>query len=156
MKELIEWLNPMRWLLLLGLAIALWLGYHAWADHIGDVREAQVVAKSEKLRAAENARNAQITADMQKRKDDALTEANTRALANKAAADRLAAVNRGLRNDLADQRRDLSTASLDAVRKYAATANAVFEGCSAEVERLAGEAAGHASDSLMYQRAWPK
>lgn len=152
----LEWLNPGRWMLYAALAGALVLGYFAWADHIGDKREALVVAKIEKLRAAENARNAKITADLQKRKDDALTEANTRALANKAAADRLAAINRGLRNDLADQRRDLSTASLDAVRKYAATANAVFEGCSAEVERLAGEAAGHASDSLMYQAAWPK
>lgn len=151
-----SWLSPTRWLLIGGLFLALVLGYSAWADHIGDKREAQVVAKIEKLRAAENSRNAQITADLQKRKDDALTEANTRALANKAAADRLAAVNRGLRNDLADQRRDLSTGSLDAVRKYAATANAVFGECSAEVERLAGEAAGHASDSLMYQRAWPK
>lgn len=151
-----SWLSPGRWLLYGALAAALVLGYFAWADHIGDKREAQVVAKIEKLRAAENARNAQITADLQKRKDDALTEANKRALANKAAADRLAAVNRGLRNELADQRDNLSTASLDAVRKYATTANAVFGECSTEVERLAGEAAGHASDSLMFQRAWPK
>lgn len=154
--NILNWFNPARWLMLLAAVAALTLGYIAWADHIGDVREAQVVAKIEKQRAEENARNAQITADLQKRKDDALTEANTRALANKAAADRLAAVNRGLRNELADQRRDLSTASLDAVRKYAATANAVFGECSAEVERLAGEAAGHASDSMMYQHAWPK
>lgn len=151
-----SWLSPGRWLLVGGLILALVLGYFAWADHIGDVREAQVVAKIEKQRAAENAKHAETTARLQKEKDDALTEANTRALANKAAADRLAAVNRGLRNDLADQRRELSTASLDAVRKYAATANAVFGECSAEVERLAGEAAGHASDSLTYQRAWPK
>lgn len=151
-----SWLSPTRWLLILAAVAALALGYFAWADHIGDVREAQVIAKLEKLRAAENARNAQITADLQKRKDDALLEANTRAIANKAAADKLAAVNRGLRNELADQRGNLSTASLDAVRKYAATANAVFGECSAEVERLAGEAAGHASDSMMYQASWPK
>ena len=151
-----SWLNPGRWLLYAAIAAALVVGYLAWADHIGDVRETAVLAKVEKERAVENARNAQITADMQKRKDDAITEANTRALANKAAADKLAAVNRGLRDDLADQRRDLSTASIDAVRKYAATANAVFGECSAEVERLAGEAAGHASDSLMYQASWPR
>jgi hypothetical protein len=115
-----------------------------------------VVAKIEKQRAAENAKHAETTARLQKEKDDALIEANKRAMAAKAAADKLAAVNRGLRNDLADQRSNLSTASLAAVRQYAATANAVFGECSAEVERLAGEAAGHASDSLMYQTAWPK
>lgn len=151
-----SWLSPTRWLLIGGLILALTLGYFAWADHIGDVREAQVLAKIEKLRDAENAKNAQITAAWQKGKDDALTEANKRAQDIQAAADRLAAVNRGLRNDLTDQRRKLSTASIEAARKYAATANSVFEECSREVEHLAGEAAGHSSDSLMYQRAWPK
>ncbi len=151
-----SWLSPYRWLLYGSLILALVLGGFALVDHIGDVREAEVMAKIEKARAIENEKNAQITADLQKRKDDALTEANKRALANKAAADRLAVVNRGLRDDLTDQRNKLSTASSDAVRQYAATANAVFGQCSAELERLAGEAAGHASDSLMYQRAWPR
>ena len=156
MTALLAWLNPGRWLLIGGLVAALLLGYFAWADHIGDVREALVVAKIEKKNAEENAKNAQITADLQKRKDDALLEANTRALENKAAADKLATANRGLRNELADQRDKLSQASVDAVRKYAATANAIFGDCSAEVERLAGEATGHASDSLMYQQTWPR
>lgn len=152
----LAWLNPGRWLLYIALAGALVVGYFAWADHVGDVREIKVLAKIEAARATENAKNAKITADWQKEKDNALTKANNRAQSAKDAAVKLAAVNRGLRDELTDQRGKLSTASLDAVRKYAATANSVFEGCSAEVERLAGEAAGHASDSLMYQEAWPK
>lgn len=152
----LAWLSPGRWLLYLALAGALVVGYFAWADHIGDIRETKVLAKIEKQRAAENAKNAKITANWQKGKDDALKDANQRALDNKAAADKLSALNRGLRDELTDQRRKLSTASIDAVRQYAATASSVFGECSAEVERLAGEASGHASDSLMYQRAWPK
>lgn len=151
-----SWLSPGRWLLALAAVAALVAGYFAWADHIGDVRERQVLAKVAQQREAENARNAQITADLQKRKDDAITQANKQAAINKRNADNLAAVNRGLRDDLANQRRDLSTASLNAARQYAATANAIFGECSAEVERLAGEAAGHAADSLMLQNAWPK
>lgn len=151
-----SWLSPTRWLLIGGLILALTLGYFAWADHIGDVREAQVIAKIEKQRAVENAKHAETTAKWQKEKDDALIEANKRILANKAAANKLAAANRGLRNELADQRGKLSTATLDAARKYAAAANSVFAECSAEVERLAGEAEGHSADSLMYQQAWPK
>jgi len=38
-------LSPGRWLLYGALAGALVLGYFAWADHIGDVREATVVAR---------------------------------------------------------------------------------------------------------------
>lgn len=151
-----SWFSPYRWLLALGLIIALVLGYFAWADHIGDKREAQVLAKVEAARIAENARNTQITADLQKRKDDAIEKANKRAQANKVAADALTAANRGLRNDLANQRRDLSTASESAIRQYASTANSVFGECSAEVERLAGAAQGHSSDSLMLLEAWPR
>jgi hypothetical protein len=29
----LAWLSPGRWLLVLGLALSLWLGYHAWAAH---------------------------------------------------------------------------------------------------------------------------
>jgi hypothetical protein len=150
------WLNPGRWMLYAALAGALIVGYFAWADHIGDVREAKVLAKIEKQRAAENAKNAQITADWQKGKDDALEKANKRAADLQAAADKLAALNRGLRNELTDQRGKLSTASIAAVRQYATAANLVFGECSAEVERLAKDADGHSSDSLMLQQAWPK
>ena len=33
----LKWLDPGRWLLLGGLLVALWLGYHAWADHQQDI-----------------------------------------------------------------------------------------------------------------------
>lgn len=41
----IAWLNPGRWMLYAALAAALVVGYFAWADHIGDVREGQVRAQ---------------------------------------------------------------------------------------------------------------
>lgn len=41
----LAWLSPGRWLLYGALAAALVVGYLAWADHIGDKREAQVVAR---------------------------------------------------------------------------------------------------------------
>ena len=43
--DLMGWFNPTRWLILLGLGLALVLGYFAWADHIGNVREAKVRAE---------------------------------------------------------------------------------------------------------------
>jgi hypothetical protein len=62
----------------------------------------------------------------------------------------------GLRGDLAAARADLSRASGDALRKHAATLNAVFGECAATAEGLAGQAQGHASDTLTLEQAWPK
>lgn len=62
----------------------------------------------------------------------------------------------GLRDDLAGINSRLATASADAVRKYAAAANDVFEQCSRAYQGMAETADGHAADSLMYQQGWPK
>jgi hypothetical protein len=48
-------LNPARWLLLLAAVAALGVGYLAWADHIGNVREEKVVARYEKQIKAQKA-----------------------------------------------------------------------------------------------------
>lgn len=92
----------------------------------------------------------------QKRKDDALMEANKRAQYNAVAADsaRRAAVS--LRDQLATARADLSSATIDASRNYAAALSDVFGQCVDEYRGLAEKATGHATDSMMYQAAWPK
>lgn len=54
-----SWLSPYRWLLVGGLILALTLGYFAWADHIGDVREAKIRAQfAEQAKKADEARAA--------------------------------------------------------------------------------------------------
>lgn len=62
----------------------------------------------------------------------------------------------GLRDDLARNTANLPGASVDACRRYGATANAVLGEMAAEGGGLAEAAGSHASDSLMYQEAWPK
>lgn len=74
----------------------------------------------------------------------------------KADADAARAERDGLRDDLAGINSRLATASADAVRKYAAAANDVFEQCSRAYQGMAEAADGHAADSLMYQQGWPK
>lgn len=57
-----SWLSPTRWLLIGALILALTLGYFAWADHIGDVREAKIRTQyAEQAKKADEARAA-ITA----------------------------------------------------------------------------------------------
>lgn len=57
--NLLAWLSPGRWLLIGALLAALVLGYFAWADHIGDVREGQVRAQyAKQAKAVDDARAA--------------------------------------------------------------------------------------------------
>lgn len=62
----------------------------------------------------------------------------------------------GLRDELAASRVQLPDASCSSVRQHAATLSAVFGECAAEIEGLAGQAQGHAIDSLKLQESWPK
>lgn len=56
----LAFLSPGRWLLYLALAGALVLGYFAWADHIGDVREAKIRAQYAKQAQEVNDKRAAI------------------------------------------------------------------------------------------------
>lgn len=62
----------------------------------------------------------------------------------------------GLRNDLARNTSDLSSAAIDACRKYATTANAILGDMAAEGGGMAEKADSHSSDALTLQQAWPK
>lgn len=62
----------------------------------------------------------------------------------------------GLRDDLAQSAANLPGATCDAVRKRVTAAENVFEQCAGRYSGLAETAGRHASDSLMYQEAWPR
>lgn len=61
--NLLAWLSPGRWLLIGALLAALVLGYFAWADHIGDKREAAVTARYNAAIGAQKKEAAQKLAD---------------------------------------------------------------------------------------------
>ncbi len=93
---------------------------------------------------------------MERKKQEALDEANR--IAQRNARD--AAVARAdadrLRDSLRTATYGLSTASLPSIRQYSATLSFVFGECVAEVERLAQAADGHALDARTLMGAWPK
>lgn len=62
----------------------------------------------------------------------------------------------GLRRDLDANTANLSRATPDACRNYAAAANAVLGDLEKAGGGIAEKADGHASDTLMYQDGWPK
>jgi hypothetical protein len=96
------------------------------------------------------------TAVDQKRKDDALIEANKKARSNAVAADSARRVAISLRDQLASARADLPSSTIDAARNYAAAVSGVFGQCTERLTEMARIADGHAADSLMYQNAWPR
>lgn len=61
----------------------------------------------------------------------------------------------GLRSDLTATRSAMPTASCDSIRQHATTLNTVFGECTAEIEGLAGQAQGHAIDTLKLLESWP-
>ncbi len=95
------------------------------------------------------------TAQWAKGKDDALAAASIRARANALVAAGLRADVDGLRDDLGLDASKLPGASVASIRRYTATLQRVFGECSRSYEALASRAAGHASDALKLEQAWP-
>lgn len=92
----------------------------------------------------------------QKRKDDAIAEANKRANYNAAAATRARSAADSLRDELAAARTDLSNATESARAKYAAAVETVLGECSREYQSMAETADGHANDAMMLKEAWTR
>lgn len=129
-------------------------GFVGGVHHEEAKESARVIAQQKADLKAMNEAAAK-TKSLQKAKDDALTAANERAKTAEAAASAARAVGDRLRHDLANTD-SVSRASLDSLRSYTTTLRAVFGECTAEVERLAGKADGHASDAMTLEQAWPK
>ena len=151
-----NWLVPKEWLLIALFCAAALVGVKFWELRLIDEgRSLERADNNQKLIAAQK-ESAEKTAAWQKQKDEALHEANERAIQAKADAERLRATNGGLRNELAVARGQLSSASCDSVRNRTAALTDVFEQCASRYSDLAGKADGHASDALMFEKAWPK
>ena len=92
----------------------------------------------------------------QKRKDDAIAEANKRSNYNAAAATRARSAADSLRDELAAARTDLSNATESARAKYAAAVETVLGECSRELAEMGRLADGHANDAKTLIDSWPR
>lgn len=75
--NILAWFNPGRWLMLLAAVAALTIGYFAWADHIGDKREAQVRAQYQKQADDANAKREAISAPVAAKEQKAQEKVRT-------------------------------------------------------------------------------
>ncbi|MBP3980884.1 hypothetical protein J8G26_09100 [Acidovorax sp. JG5] len=139
----------------LGAALA---GLGAWQvqalrydARIADMQQAHAQASAD---AAQKAMDATIK--MQRTKDAAIQQAETRAAQNAAAAAAARRTADGLRDTLYAFRASLPSLAQPAAAVAADTAAELFGHCAGALTDLAIKADAHASDSLMLQQAWPR
>lgn len=137
-------------------------GYFGWRSHQRGIGEQTVQVKwnqeTAKLKLA-----ADLATAANKAKElawaDALTKAKNEAdkraktLQSNAAAAR--AESRGLRDDLATARSQMSGSTCDSVRAYATTSSVVLDQCIGAYQELASKADDHAASTELIMSAWP-
>lgn len=96
------------------------------------------------------------TIKYQRKKDDALKKAESRAAANAAIAAAARTESDGLRDQLAASASNIPRATHDSLVRYATTLSAVFGECQAEITGLGTKATGHTSDVIKLTDSWPK
>ena len=150
------WPWAYRWGLYAALVCVLLIAFELWQRTIEQrgYDWAQAEFAQQAILASESAR--QRERDLQQRVKNAENEARQRERVILADATAVRTERDRLRHEIAISRNRMSAATADAVRKHASTLGSVFEECAGQLEDLARSAAGHASDSLMYQRGWVK
>jgi hypothetical protein len=141
--------------LVLGAALA---GVGAWQAQalrydarISDMQQAHAQAIAD---AAQKAMDQ--TLKMQRTKDAAIQQAETRAAQNAAAAAAARRTVDGLRDTLYAFRASLPSLAPAAVIERADTAAELLGACAAEYQDVAAAADRHASDAMMLLQSWPK
>lgn len=116
--------------------------------------QVQLEAQKEKADGLQKALD--TTATWKKEYDAAIKESQSRMVRNGALAAAARAESDQLRQQLSDVNARLAIAPVDAVRRYATTANAVLDECQRSYQDVASKADGHAADVLKLQQSWPK
>jgi hypothetical protein len=115
-----------------------------------------MVAEHERQIAKANADALEQYAAMERKKQEAINEANKIAQRNaRAATDARNDLER-VRKQVTDTASSLPTASCPSARDYATTLSTVFKECVGRLEEMAKDADGHALDSRTLNQAWPR
>jgi len=98
---------------------------------------------------------AEDTNDLQRKKDEALKQAQISAAKNAAANAALNSQLEWVRDYNTRNSAAINSSTCSSVRDYATTATAVFSECTSALTEMAGKAQGHALDSRTLREAWP-
>lgn len=116
----------------------------------------RLIADHERQVAQANADALARYTDLERKKQEAVNEANKIAQRNaRAATDARNDLER-LRNQITNSAGSVPTASCTSVRAHATTLSTVLAECVGQLEAVAKDADGHALDSRALNRAWPR
>ncbi len=140
---------------IVALALAGWAGWTANGWRLTSKMD-KMVADHERQVAKANADALAKYTAMERKKQEAIDEANKIAQRNaRAATDARNDLER-VRKQVNDTARGLPTATCPSARDYAATLSTVFQECVGRLEEMAKDADGHALDSRTLNQAWPR
>ena len=155
MTALLNWRVWAAIALAAGLAFTHFTAYRSGKAVVRAEWTAEKLKQTEQL-AAFNAESRRIEQRRQSLVTEALNAAKKREITAALDADRLRVERWSLRDDLAAARAQLSIASVTSLRQRITALDSVFEQCTAELEGVAGNAQGLASDLRLMLDAWPK
>jgi predicted RecB family endonuclease len=116
----------------------------------------RLIADHERQVAQANADALARYSDLERKKQEAVNEANKIAQRNaRAATDARNDLER-LRNQITDTASGMPTATCTSVRAHATTLSTVLAECVGRLEAVAKDADGHALDSRTLNDAWPR
>lgn len=116
----------------------------------------QLIADHERQVAQANADALAKYTDLERKKQEAINEANKIAQRNaRAATDARNDLER-LRNQITNTAGSVPTATCPSVRAHATTLSTVLAECVGQLEEVAKDADGHALDSRALNGAWPR
>ena len=151
-------LVPIAWKIIGGLVLILGLfgfGYEQGIKHgENEARKVALMQSKELLAATQDAVNK--TAELQTKKDEAQDAAQKRQTLLVVANRNAVSTVDSLRDELNAYRASLPKIAIDACRRYADTASAVVESCSAEYRLMAEVAESRNSAQQTVMDAWPK
>lgn len=130
-------------------------GIHEFLEHEQDIGAARVQALWDKETADRTAAALKLTADQNAARDLAAQQGADREKTINAAVTASAAAVVSLRNTIASQQAQLSTASIETNRKYSAVASTIFAECSERYRSVAAEAERNANAARTLSDAWP-
>jgi Protein of unknown function (DUF2514) len=152
---MMDMLKPYKWLLDVLIVAALAIGLHFYNAHQQGIGAGRVQAEWDRAKVealtAQRDREQQLT----KAKDEAIAQAQTQRQAAVAAAGTAAAAGRLLDSAIQARGAALAGDPSNAVAQYTTALGTVLSECQTAYRGVAAAADGHATDSLMYQRAWP-
>ncbi len=155
MTALLNWRVWAAIALAAGLAFTHFTAYRSGKAVVRAEWTAEKLKQTEQL-AAFNAESRRIEQRRQSLVTEALNAAKKREITAALDADRLRVERWSLRDDLDAARAQLSSASVASLRQRITALDSVFEQCTAELEGVAGNAQGLASDLRLILDAWPK